>query len=151
MDGRGCKGGNYGILRDTKIGKQAFKGGYAEPVYTPSEKTGFGQCGKDCAGQLERAGIQRRRGGGGTGCGEILQRNAAGGSEAGGNMGIDGGVRGMDDLKPCPFCGMEKWLKEIAIQLQIRNILEAKDWRYYKDCLISSENELYRRMDDAAD
>lgn len=48
----------------------------------------------------------------------------------------------MDELKPCPFCGVEKWLKEIAIQLQIRNKIEVNDWEYYNHCLLSAIKEL---------
>lgn len=48
----------------------------------------------------------------------------------------------MAELKSCPFCGVEKWLKEIAIQLQIRNKVEAGDWDYYNHCLLSAIKEL---------
>lgn len=37
---------------------------------------------------------------------------------------------------------LEEWLKEIAIQLQIRNKIEVKDWDYYNHCLESALKEL---------
>ena len=37
---------------------------------------------------------------------------------------------------------LEKWLKEIAIQLQIRNKIKVGDWNYYYHCLESAKKEL---------
>ena len=55
---------------------------------------------------------------------------------------MESGGGKMIELKTCPFCGVEKWLKEIAIQLQIRNKIEAKDWDYYNHCLLRTLKEL---------
>lgn len=37
---------------------------------------------------------------------------------------------------------LEEYLKEIAVQLQVRNKIEAKDWMYYNHCLESALKEL---------
>ena len=51
------------------------------------------------------------------------------------------------ELKPCPFCGVEKWLKEIALQLQVINRVATKDWDYYEHCLMNSKKALNTYLD----